>query len=368
MRKAKNQSSPPEFEHALVTGDIIRTGSNHNNPNQNSTINWLYSIVSPALRSATRRTVRKISSDPEDGFEINRFYSLCHFGMRPNGANWAHIFSANSLSAPARNFVYSIFAKSLVVGFELPEIFRKVFDAHSIPYLDLTFHPIRYTPELTLGIRTNNDFIRARLIEFAVDESEHYVEATLFRSNSQLKKIELVEGALLAGQTIGDRVTISGSGYTSLVAYKDEIVDRLGGYDRVYFKRHPLVRNDHELIRFLCGLPNIKIIDENIYDLLCSGVVQDVYSLCSGVSVEAKYFGLNGHMFYKSSNSFAELEDCSALPAEDVYYTIKGWLLDSNWWSYLIGNSDQAPRQQKVFSSSTPLRDTLKQNWGLRRE
>ena len=368
MTKARKQESAPEFQRVVVTGDLIRTGFNHNKPNQNGTINWLHSMVSPVLRSAASRDVAMISSDPEDGFEIERFYSLCHFGMKPDGANWADIFSASALSVQARCYLDTLFSRSLVVGFELPEIFRKVFDAHSIPYLDLTFHPIRYTPELALGIRTNSDFIRARLMEFAVDESEHYVEAALFRSKNEPKDLELAEGALLAGQTIGDRVTISGGGYTSLIDYKDEIVDHLSGYDRVYFKRHPLVRNDHEIIRFLCGLPNIKIIDENIYDLLCSGIVQDVYSLCSGVSVEAKYFGLNGHMFYKSINSFAELDDCSALPSEDVYFTIKGWLLDSNWWAYLLGTSQSAPRQPKMFSSPTPLRDTLKQNWGLRQK
>ncbi|MBN9889831.1 hypothetical protein [Salipiger abyssi] len=355
-----------KFSRIVVTGDVIRTGFNQEKPNQNVNIGWLYRMFGPVLSQAASLPVSILRSMPEDGFDIRKFYHLCNFGLKPNGGNWAQIFDADTLHPEAAEYLVHRFQDALVFGLEIPPSFCKLFDRNAIPYIDLTFHPIRYAKELTLGIRTNYPPALERLPAFGATEAEHYVEANIFKSNAQGSVPDLAPGALLAGQTIGDRVTIRNGGFVSLMDYAEEISRELSPYDVVYFKRHPLVRNDHDIIRFLSGLPNLKIIDENIYDLFCSGLISDVYSLCSGASVEAKYFGLNGHTFYDSINNFRELDDCSGLDESSVFTSIKGWSLSAGWWQYVLGLSDTAPTFPPHYSSQSPIRDTLKQNWGLK--
>ena len=359
--------SPPEFDQVVLSGDIIRPGTSNMSPSQNGNIDWLTSVFSDCLRVATNKPVRTVRSAAEEGFDMAHFYHLFGFGLSAVSANWARVFDAPTMPRDAAQYVLDRFAGGLVIGLEIPHSFCKLFTENDIPYVDLTFHPIRYTPELTLGLRTNRKSIFDRMMEFSVCQSEHFIEAGLYRQKARPITLEDGPGALIAGQTIGDRVTIRNGGFVSLLTYGDAVRQVCESHETVYFKRHPLVRHDHDVIRFMAHASNVRFIEHNIYDLLASGMISDVYSLCSGVSHEARYFGARGHMFMKPFNRFSDLdgEDRTA-DFRDCHVAVRDWSLSAGWWRYVLGLSDHKPTSPPRFSSPSPLRDTLKQDWGLR--
>jgi hypothetical protein len=352
----------------LFTGDIIRTGYNQTTPNQNKNIEWLSALFAPSLRWAFGKPSSVLRSNPEDGFDIQTFYHLCEYGLKPNSRNWALLFDTPAISRNAVDYILGHFENSFVVGLEIPKVFCKIMTLASIPYIDITIHPVRYGRELLLGLATNVDAISRRMKEFSVQEDEHYVEASLYKASSPDISSRLRPGILIGGQTLGDRVSIHNGRFISLLDYRSQLTEIIKNQEVAYFKRHPLVRNDHDIIRFMSSFPNVRFIDENIYDLLCGPTITGVYSLCSGISIEAQYFGVQGHMLHTPINLFHEIDGVAKdKKFDEVFVTIKDWTLNGEWWRYIAGLSDKLPSGKRAYSSQSPIRDTLKQDWGRRK-
>lgn len=352
----------------LFTGDIIRTGFNGNEPNQNINIEWLHALLSAPIKWASEKPAAMLRSRPEDGFDICHFYNLCDYGLKPNSRNWAVLFDAPAIREDAAKYIAAHLQDSIVIGLEIPKIFCKLMTVMSVPFIDITFHPVRYGQEIMLGMRSNVRSVYDRMVEFSVQEDEHYIEAALYAAKRQAIPFDMRRGVLIGGQTLGDRVSIHNGRFISLIDYRDQLAKVLLNTDVAYYKRHPLVRNDHDAIRFMASFQNVKFIENNIYDLLSSGIISEVHSLCSGISVEAKYFGVNGYMFHKPMNRFLELDD--VLPNDDfseIFVTIKDWSLNGLWWKYVLGFSEVPPTHRRTYSSSAPIRETLKQDWGRRK-
>ncbi|MAK60217.1 MAG: hypothetical protein CMK09_04500 [Ponticaulis sp.] len=362
-----NQISLDQVRSVVFTGDIIRTGYNSHGPNQNVNIGWLERLWGVQLTRALGVPGRILRSLPSDGFDINYFYSLLGYGTIPSADNWARVFGAEELPEAAASYVMPHFENTLVASVELPEVFLNLLDRIGTPYFDITFHPVRFGSELILGIRTNVKECAERLATFCQTEDQHFVEAAMFPSLNPVETVDLKPGALIAGQTLGDRVSIESGRFVGLADYSDQLGEILEKYENVYYKRHPLVRNDHDMIKFLSGASKIRFISDNIYDLMLSDSILHVTSLCSGVSVEAKYFKKDcsslkssGNYFYEMDAASGKLDDLSR-----IFYSIKTLHMSTAWWRHVL-LGEALPHMFDDLSSRSPVRDTLKQKWGLK--
>ncbi|MCK5538658.1 MAG: hypothetical protein KAI79_17675, partial [Bacteroidales bacterium] len=229
------------IEKIIVTGDMLRPSADGSGNDQKVNINWLYHLLKFPLSQSTDIDIKVLNWEYKSGaFDSKKFYMLNDHQSMPK--DWIELYHSSNFSKVSLEYMKNHFDNALVIGFELPEIFMKMFDELNITYIDLIIHPIRYLDDILFGMRTNNEKIFQKLKQYQFHSQTFSIYAGIHHAavSRMPKKVHLEKGsALFTGQVEVDKSLIQDGKILSILDYKEEFSNIAKRYKKVYFKKHP---------------------------------------------------------------------------------------------------------------------------------
>lgn len=332
-----------EIKKIIVSGQILR-------PKIGYIIYWFHNLLGYYLKTVANLPVQVLF--PQDFtekkevngiyFDINKFYSFYGYSNYENldeknkNEIWAKIFYNKAYNKEAYEYVYSVFKDSLVVVHELEQTLVDILEHYSIPYIDINTDPVRFLDDQLFAFRTNIKAICDEIIKFRIDEELFYMYANY---QSLTYKSNFVEDTnqkivLFLGQTDCDKTLIDPAGgeIYSILDHKEEFENALKGFDNIYYKRHPMARNDEEVVNYIKSIGDIEITDENFYKLMSRDDIKKVVSISSGTCIEAKYFGKESKVLLRDSINLNYGSDFD----KEKYISIYQDFFSLNFWSKIL--------------------------------
>ncbi len=348
----------------IITGDILRPSDDGSGNNQKINIDWLYHLLKNPLSQSTSLEIEILNWE-ENGFDGKKFFAFYDRQSMPE--DWIALYHSDDVSDEALQYMQIFFRDSLVIGFELPELFINIFNQLNIPFIDIILHPIRYLDDIFFGIRTNNISIFQKVKKFQLDTQMYSIYAGIHHASvSRMpKKIHLDKGsALFAGQTEVDKSLIRGDKVLSLLDFKEEFKEISQRYTKIYYKKHPYAKGNSSVDAFLNTFENVEFLDENFYYLLGQDEIEAVYSISSSTVLEAKYWGKESHYLYK--NPFNLLASSQELFDNTAYISIYEKIILPYFWSEILSGVIKTNKMAPINLPSKPnrLRNTLQNYWG----
>jgi len=339
----------------IITGDILRPEPRSNKlGNQDPNINWFYHLFAFFIKKITSDIpVYKLSSTikRKTMFDVELFYQLN--GLEPSIESWVKLFYTSKVRKEAEEYFFEFFNNSLVIGYELPKIFIYLMQKLDINYIEFIIHPARFLDDIFFGVKSNDKSVNEKLAGFSLGEDNIYAMAHIHKAALARFKDKGIEknSALLVGQTKVDRSLIEKGKILSLFDYKGEINKIRETYRTIYFKPHPYASNNNEIIKYLKTI-KVKIINENIYYLICQDNIKSIYAISSSVIEESKYFGLNACCFKQD--------------VEYPYFRIFNQYFGSRFWIDILGCFCEVNKKINIIIPDKPnrLRDNLGCYWG----
>lgn len=286
----------PSVRRILFTGDLLRPGPASQPGWSNRFIAAFYASLGPILRSAVNVPVGRVLSEP-GGFDQAGFYETL---QRPFAVEeWLSLFSGDArLDPTAERLLIEPFEDALVIGYELPEVMRRAFENHGIPCIDLSFGPIQFMDDATVILRSRNRALMDRLCRFNLPDGMIEAAAGIVKATALWTPTdEQPPGpAVLFCASAPNARSLYGNGrYFSFLDFEDEVRALAADHRTVYFKPHPRAFCTAEEVAFFRTLPGIRFTTANIYWMMVTvETLETVVSLCSSVSLEARYFDKRG--------------------------------------------------------------------------
>ncbi len=330
------------------THDFIRSRLVSDDGDANA--RWLHAILSPALLHL--------------GHDVHRFGA---FGSgagfirapdrgRPGGdgaAAWSASFSNPEWEPRVAEACADLRTFDLVVGFELSPNQTRFLDAGGTPFLDVGIDPIRFAPDLFLRVRSSDAGFERTLAAHEITAEELVPHVALLRSNvARALPADAGErpATLFIGQTDVDTSLV----HHGALARVEPLVDRIralvhGG--PLLLKPHPHGGLHQDIRTLHDAFPDARIVNDNVYALLCSPLVRQVVTLSSGVAQEARLLG-------KPATCLITPDQVSRRG-----YRIGLEALHPAFWQTLDGG--RAPTRMARPPLAGELRRTLQESWGF---
>lgn len=353
-----------EVERVVFVADLFRRGIfSPPPPPGKAKIDAIHRLLGWQLEEATGLPVGVVAE-----IDTERFYGLNDIERSASG--WATLCRVTTFEPPALEMLRELFEGSLVVGFELPESLVGAFSALEIPYVDLVMHPVRYLDDIFLAARSGCPQVYERLLEYRLDEGHFRMHAGLFRCRAALTNTQrLEEGSLLFfGQTPVDRSLIGRGRVVALSDFKERFERLCGEHPRVYFKRHPMAKDDANELAYLESIANVERIEENSYALLARDEIEKVCAISSGTLVEARYFGKTVESLLEPIYAFAGEGSDLGYDARK-FVSVLGHYFEPRFWSRILSPLVRTQPCAELVSAERPnrLRDAFNLYWAYPR-
>lgn len=268
-------------------------------------------------------------------FEDEHFFTLND--SEPTIAGWAQLSGRTRYHPESLRLLDRLFGNSLVIGYELPSIIVEMFDALGLTFIDIVIHPVRFLDDLFLAMRTNAPAIYEQLLSYRVAESYYYLNAAMWRANSAVNfGYPLAENSLLfLGQTDVDRSLIGNDKMLGFFDFIERFEAMSRDHSKVYYKRHPMARDNKELLAYLDSRAEVQCIDQNIYLLLGRDELVKVSAISSSALHEARYFGKQVEYLLAPRHSFAG-EGSDLCHDRDKYVPVFGHYFNPTFWREVL--------------------------------
>ncbi len=349
------------YNKIVFIGDLLRY-QNNNTKFADRGLLWEYYLFKEQIQKVTKLPVEVITSKDTDRFDIKKFYDLC--GYKLNTENWIRIVS-KEYSQEAKNYFKACFENCIVIT-QVAGAMKNLLDELEIPYIDIYVSAIKFCSDLFFAFRSNIPEIAEKLKPYRVNEERFFIEASQLKSYYCARNLELKlepNSLLLCGQTTIDLSLVKDNKIVEFLDYKEKLQNLFKEYSCVYYKPHPYVTKDSPNENFIRQRPNIKIINENIYKILCDDNVKAVAALSSGTLIEAKYFHKKTHTishdFINYYNSYKDFNT-------DDFIIIDNKCFSSQFWSEVLSAIIQTNAGSGLLLNYPPnyLRDSLNTWWG----
>ena len=275
--------------------------------------------------------------------------------------NWAKIYDLEPTDALLQQVVAAFGDYDFVINFEGNSLILACLSRLGIPYIDVVLHPVRYLEDICLAFRGSTPEITERFKPFLLDPELFYIEASNIKACLMKGKQDNPDDIDIAvfGQTNDDKVLIKNGTFLNLAAPKVSaaMTKQLGGCSFL-FKAHPLGDGDFGIYRSGVRFDQVIPTDINFYRLLSSGHLKTVISVASSVSVEAKYFGIDGVHLAEYPMRFWPESD-----SPDAYVPLAHEYFWSSFWKAALTEGDKNS-PQRGFIGRNRLRYSLKNDWG----
>jgi hypothetical protein len=252
---------------------------------------WLYDLLSPELVQLGHDVRWMDASEPS----IERgIAAILESAAGRHGTDaWIASFSAPETreviaqaSAPLRHFEF-------VIGFELSPNQIRAFSSEGIPFLDVSIDPIRFGPDIFFRMRTNDDALCRTLEAHEIGLEMLRPYASLLRSKvgrSLQRPASNAPAILFVGQTDVDASLISDARLARACGFTAELRQSLTQGQQLLLKPHPGGRAHQDILCLGAVFPDARLINDNIYALLCAPWIERVITLSSSVAQEAELF------------------------------------------------------------------------------
>jgi len=344
----------------VFTGDVLRP------KHQRLNIRWFYHLLSyPVARAIRDASIEMVVWDAKLGcFDAARVYELN--GMEVSEENWARLFDAPHLSHDSIEYMRGFFEGRLIIGFELPDVFLRLFPRMGSDYLDFTIHPARFLDDIFFGIRTNIPEAFEVLKEHALSDEVLYLQAHIHKATiSRMEQPAMPENsALFVGQTRTDKTLIREGRFIAPEDFIRDILEIRQRHSKLYYKRHPLAEPDLEWMDRLRAIPGVELIEENTYKLLCHEHIAEVYGISSSVLYEAKFFGKKATYLYRNMLPLWRPEHADFDPW--VYIPVYNAFFSPGFWAKLLGKRYpvRACPDIALPAKTSRLRTSIQIHWG----
>jgi hypothetical protein len=347
----------------IITADVLRVENDCERKSFIKNTNFIYRLLNKQLNFSTNLPIEIVESGVNQVFDYEKAYDYLKLDI--NLENWAKVFDLDIENIPTELISYfsEIYKNSVVIGFELPPVMVKVFDAIQIPCISISWHPIRFMDDIFFGFLTNNSDIFNEIAKYQLPESAVYISAETYRARAlrSNKKIDCAE-TLLIGQTKIDRSVIYKNKVVSLNDFKAVISD-LTKKNRISFKPHPFA-NEKDYTELIVKY-NFSLIgkDTNVYKILASEDVKKVVAISSGTLHEARFFEKESVSLIKTSQEFVYGGNNFS---NKIYLPVKNNFMNADFWADILKPILQNVLYDNYIISNKPnrLRTTACISWG----
>jgi len=318
----------------VVMGDFLRPNPQGLPGGVDGQIVWLFNAI--------KRQVALACGLPVSLLAVTRAPALEAWVASLRDPDAAHAFWADAFAAlPSALRSDSAFARLILagienrfcVGYELPPFLARLLDTLELPYIDLRVHPVRFMDDLLLAARCSVPQTQARLVDFAVPESEVVATASLREAMlCYLPHAPLAADTLLVvGQRPRDASQIVEGRFFEAEPHRAAVQRICDEHAAVLLKEHP-DEQGHGLIGLVRGIrPDATATEENIYRLLAQPEIVSVLSVNSSVAAEAGYFGKRVHSLGPMPLSVAWKQESEAhrraahVSLDDCFLSVDFW-------------------------------------------
>ncbi|QFT83275.1 hypothetical protein FIU89_21820 (plasmid) [Roseovarius sp. THAF27] len=320
------------IDRIVFTGDFLRPSVGGLKPTQHENIRWLAQTLDVSIRRACGLTGtvvhwdnRWINTPRLDQNTVASIYQA--FGRAPTIQSWPTVFSAETLPAAVEHLFLRYFERSLVIGFELPPYLAHFCRRHDIPFLDLSFSPIRFMDDLLLDFSASdpalNDAARAwQVPEGLIELQSGAVSAHAAKAFANPPRPNTL---LVILQTRFDKVVIDGGRFVTVLDHLDRLYKIAQDYDAVLIREHPLERQEGVGQTLQRVLPHAVVTTENVYRLLGHHNLRGVAALSSSCVAEARWFGKTGHYLLPGFSPDRFTPGASTVTVGDALITADFW-------------------------------------------
>lgn len=290
------------IDRIAVTGDFLRPSVGGLRPTQHENIRWLAQSLAAPLRLACDLPQEVVHWDTNwvntsrlDTATVTAIYAA--FGRQPTIRDWPALFSADTLPDPVEHLFRRYFEGALVIGFELPPYLAQFCRRGGIPFIDLSFSPVRFMDDLLLDLSASEPDMRAAALPWAVPDALIALQAGAVSAHVAKKFPDppRPNTLLVILQTVFDKVVIEDGRFVTVLDHLDRLYAVARDYDAVLIREHPLERQENVGKTLARALPEARITEENVYRLLGHHNLRGVAALSSSCVAEAQWFGKTGH-------------------------------------------------------------------------
>lgn len=289
----------------VFTGDFLRPNAAGHRPTQHHNIRWLRNILSTPIAMATGLDDSVFcwnSGGVQDGLlgdhDVARLYRS--FGLPCSIHSWARIHGIDVLPRRFEEMLRDRFRGAFVIGFEMAPYLTSFLDREGIFYVNVSVHPVRFLDDLLLGFASNHPGIREALFAHRLRDEAIRLTAGLQKATAarSFNKAFRPGSALFLMQTWHDQSQLRDGRFVSPADFLDEIIACAAGHAEFLVKEHPLGPNP-ATATMAALIPNMRLVDINVYRLLSVPEISTVATLSSSVGFEAGYFGKTSRFFLR---------------------------------------------------------------------
>lgn len=286
--------STTKFDEVVFLDDFFRSEDN-NLPAQGANRRFLRAFFQDQFARAGLRIREEFAKT--DGGKIPVEDFMQELGLERGVSGWAAAGIADLSKAFEKIYPLDIGTRSLVVAWGLPASIQRHIDDCGASYIDIEIDPLRFSQHLHLCVRTNAPHIESILQELEVTHEAFLHQASVIkayfaRRGSDALFHPSVEVGLFAGQTEVDLALVSDGRLASPTDFRSELRSWADEVDLLLVKAHPYAAGSDHLAEALQGIPNVQLVEHNIYGMLCASNLKFVGALSSGVLQEARFFGI----------------------------------------------------------------------------
>ena len=242
----------------------------------------------------------------------------------------------------------------LIIGVELGEDIKNIFDNLNISFVNFWFHPYKLFDDMIFMMNTNNVDIFNILTKYKIPEEYFYFYADYFNiyiENNLFNDDKILDNSVLfIGQTSIDVSVKKGNEFLNIISYKDYLEKLSENYSKIYYCPHPLEKDILEVNEYINSTDYIELINDiPTYFLLTSNKIKKVISISSSVLYEAKYFGKDIEYLYKPL--FRIDEDFSI----NTFISVNNDYFNPYFWSDILSpviNTNKNVINDKIFNYS----------------
>jgi len=352
----------------VFTGDILQTTLD-GAPKMSLETHWLADLLRYQVSLASPASAIDVVSwdQAASRFDAAHFYALN--GMTPSVAHWAALEAVETVSETALAYLASFFTDALVIGNTMSAFQTRVFDRLGVPYLDFILHPARFLDDLCFGIRTNVPAMFTTLQAYRHPDEAIFLEAAIHRAGLRRPRpADLApHSGLFAAQHGIDKALVRDGRFCSIEDYADGLTPFVSRHEVVYVKPHPYAPETARVVALLRALAGsaarIRVVDENIYALLCNPHVSEVCGISSCAVYEAEYFGKAVTFLSDTRMHLATEHD---EPESRRFVAVYDAFLMPGFWREILASVCEvaAGREIALPRKTSRLRNNLSLYWG----
>ncbi|MBV8871238.1 MAG: hypothetical protein JO014_00710 [Metakosakonia sp.] len=350
-----------------ISSDFLMTKEKE----QYSNVKWLYEILKRPLTSSTGFESKIFTSSltVSDKFSRVEFFKKSFIELDIHKMHF--YYNHDDINEDSLQYLRGFVSEDdLIVGYELSEQTRNILTRANVRYIDIWLHPVRFLDDVLFGFSSNNKEVFRRLDNFYYPTETYWLYADRLRVGAfkgwkrVIDNIKIKPNSVLfVGQTLEDKAVCRDGKMLNLLDFKREFEQLGSEYSKVYYSRHPYLKNDDQhIIKYVESCNFASVIDEPTYYLLSHPNISKVVTISSSVATEAKYFDKEVEFFYQPIFN------------ESSHFSIRNYIpifhdfMTSYFWSVILSPIIETRSCAKIefLNKKDKIRDMLGFYWSYK--